>query len=123
MVPSLWRLAVASNLTMVIRKRCVDPDFRRAALADLALLDITADQRTDSYAWTDTGPSGYKMKSSSWATLSTIKPTGTRAEIQKLIGMALNSFWKTARCHQQTSSRLSQPPFWMPDKGSQSNAD
>jgi hypothetical protein len=32
------------------------------------------------------------MESSSWATLSTIKPTGTRAEIRKLIGMALIPF-------------------------------
>jgi predicted nucleic acid-binding protein len=29
-------------------------DFRRAALADLALLDIKTDQQTDSHAWTDT---------------------------------------------------------------------
>jgi predicted nucleic acid-binding protein len=39
---------------MAVRKRRIDPDFRRAALADLALLDITTDQQTDSYAWTDT---------------------------------------------------------------------
>jgi predicted nucleic acid-binding protein len=39
---------------MAVRKGRVDPDFRRAALADLALLDITIDQQTDSYAWTDT---------------------------------------------------------------------
>jgi hypothetical protein len=32
------------------------------------------------------------MESSSWATLSTIRPTGTRAEIRKLIGMALIPF-------------------------------
>ena len=29
-------------------------DFRRAALADLALLDIRADPDTDSHAWTGT---------------------------------------------------------------------
>ena len=39
---------------MAVRRRRIDPDFRRAALADLALLDITTDQQTDSYAWTDT---------------------------------------------------------------------
>jgi predicted nucleic acid-binding protein len=39
---------------MAVRKRRIVPDFRRAALADLALLDITTDQQTDSYAWTDT---------------------------------------------------------------------
>ena len=53
-VPSLWRLEVANSLTMAVRKRRIDPDFRRAALADLALLDITTDQQTDSHAWTDT---------------------------------------------------------------------
>ena len=53
-VPALWRLEVANSLTIAIRKRRIDPDFRRAALADLALLDITTDQQTDSRAWTDT---------------------------------------------------------------------
>jgi hypothetical protein len=40
------------------------------------------------------------MESSSWATLSTIKPTGTRAEIRKLIGMALIPFGQQRDCHQ-----------------------
>ena len=53
-VPALWRLEVANSLTMAVRRRRIDLDFRRAALADLALLDITTDQQTDSYAWTDT---------------------------------------------------------------------
>jgi predicted nucleic acid-binding protein len=53
-VPALWRLEVANSLTMAVRKRRIDPNFRRAALADLALLDITTDQQTDSFAWTDT---------------------------------------------------------------------
>ena len=53
-VPALWRLEVANSLTFAIRKRRIDPDLRRAALADLALLDITTDQQTDSHAWTDT---------------------------------------------------------------------
>jgi len=54
LVPTLWRLEVANSLTMAVRRRRIDSDFRRAALADLALLDITTDQQTDSYAWTDT---------------------------------------------------------------------
>ena len=54
LVPVLWRLEVANSLTMAVRKRRIDLDFRRAALADLALLDITTDPQTDSYAWTDT---------------------------------------------------------------------
>jgi predicted nucleic acid-binding protein len=53
-VPALWRLEVANSLTIAIRKRRIDPDFRREALADLALLDITTDRQTDSRAWTDT---------------------------------------------------------------------
>ena len=54
LVPALWRLEVANSLTMAVRRRRIDLDFRRAALADLALLDITTDQQTDSCAWTDT---------------------------------------------------------------------
>jgi predicted nucleic acid-binding protein len=54
LVPVLWRLEVANSLTMAVRKRRIDPDFRRAALADLAMLDITTDPQTDYYAWTDT---------------------------------------------------------------------
>jgi predicted nucleic acid-binding protein len=54
LVPALWRLEVANSLTRAVRGRRIDPDFRRAALADLALLDITTDQQTDSYAWSDT---------------------------------------------------------------------
>src|ERR1700674_2453780 len=53
-VPALWRFEVANSLTMAVRKRRIDPDFRRGALADLALLNITTDQQTDSHAWTDT---------------------------------------------------------------------
>jgi predicted nucleic acid-binding protein len=53
-VPAIWRLEVANSLTMAVRRQRIDPDFRRAALADLALLDITTDQQTDSFAWTDT---------------------------------------------------------------------
>ena len=54
LVPALWRLEVANSLTVAVHKRRIDPDFRRAALGDLSLLDITTDQQTDSYAWTDT---------------------------------------------------------------------
>lgn len=50
-VPALWRLEVANSLTVAIRRGRVDVDFRRAALSDLALLDITIDQQTDSQAW------------------------------------------------------------------------
>ena len=50
-VPALWRLEVANSLTVAMRRRRIDADFRRAALADLALLDITTDPHTDSLAW------------------------------------------------------------------------
>lgn len=53
-VPALWRLDVANSLTVAIRRGRVDVDFRRAALSDLALLDITIDQQTDSQAWGET---------------------------------------------------------------------
>jgi predicted nucleic acid-binding protein len=50
-VPSLWRLEVANSLTVAVRRGRIDADFRRAALADLALLDINTDQYTDANAW------------------------------------------------------------------------
>jgi predicted nucleic acid-binding protein len=39
---------------VAVRRRCIDTEFRRAALADLALLDITTDPHTDSLAWGET---------------------------------------------------------------------
>jgi predicted nucleic acid-binding protein len=53
-VPSLWRLEVANSLTVAVRRKRIDTEFRRAALADLSLLDITIDQYTDPYAWSET---------------------------------------------------------------------
>ncbi|MGO8867919.1 MAG: type II toxin-antitoxin system VapC family toxin [Alphaproteobacteria bacterium] len=53
-VPALWRLEVANSLTVALRRGRIDASFRRAALADLALLDITADKSTDDHAWTET---------------------------------------------------------------------
>jgi predicted nucleic acid-binding protein len=53
-VPTLWRLEVANSLTVAVRRRRIDADFRRSALADLALLDITTDPHTDSLAWGET---------------------------------------------------------------------
>jgi predicted nucleic acid-binding protein len=50
-VPTLWRLEVANSLTVAVRRGRIDADFRRASLADLALLDITTDQYTDLHAW------------------------------------------------------------------------
>ena len=53
-VPALWRLEVANSLTAAVRRGRIDVAFRNAALADLALLDITTDLHTDAHAWTTT---------------------------------------------------------------------
>ncbi len=53
-MPALWRLEVANSLTVAVRRNRVDAEFRRAALADLAHLDITPDQQTDRHAWSET---------------------------------------------------------------------
>ena len=52
-VPGLWRLEVADSLTVAMRRGRIDAEFRRAALADLALLDVTIDEHTDLYAWSE----------------------------------------------------------------------
>ena len=53
-VPALWRLEVGNSLTIAVRRNRIDPEFRRAALADMALLDITTDPHTEGHAWSDT---------------------------------------------------------------------
>lgn len=53
-VLTLWRLEVANGLTVAVRRNRIDMDFRDAALADLALLDIAIDQHTESQAWNET---------------------------------------------------------------------
>jgi predicted nucleic acid-binding protein len=53
-VPGLWRLEVANSLTMAVRRSRIKPDFCRAALADLAILDIATDPSTDTHAWAAT---------------------------------------------------------------------
>src|SRR5262249_21363070 len=54
LVPALWRLEIANGLTVAVRRRRIDANFRRAALTDLALLDITIDAETDAHAWDET---------------------------------------------------------------------
>src|SRR5713101_6247905 len=54
LVPALWRLEVANSLTVAVRRGRIDAEFRRAALDDLALLDITTDAHTDTHAWAET---------------------------------------------------------------------
>jgi predicted nucleic acid-binding protein len=53
-VPTLWRLEIANSLTVAMRRGRIDANLRRAALADLALLDITTDEDTDAHAWGET---------------------------------------------------------------------
>jgi predicted nucleic acid-binding protein len=52
--PALWRLEVANGLTMALRRKRIDARFRRAALADLTLLDMAIDRHTDARAWAET---------------------------------------------------------------------
>jgi predicted nucleic acid-binding protein len=53
-VPALWRLEIANSLTGAVRRKRIDREFRRAALADLGDLDIVVDGQTDSRAWNAT---------------------------------------------------------------------
>ena len=53
-VPALWKLEVADSPTVAVRRRRIDVEFRRAALADLAHLDISMDEHTNGHAWNDT---------------------------------------------------------------------
>ena len=49
-VPALWRLEVANSLTVGMLRGRIGAEFRRAALDDLALLDINIDCHTDLHA-------------------------------------------------------------------------
>jgi predicted nucleic acid-binding protein len=49
-VPSIWRLEIANSLTAAMRRRRIDHEFRRAALADLGELDIIVHGLTDTRA-------------------------------------------------------------------------
>jgi predicted nucleic acid-binding protein len=53
-VPAIWRLEVANSSTVAARRGRINVEFRNAALADLALLDITTDPQADAYSWTTT---------------------------------------------------------------------
>ena len=53
-VPALWRLEIAKSLTIAVRRGHIEANFRRAALTDLALLDIAIDDQPDVHAWGET---------------------------------------------------------------------
>lgn len=50
-VPSLWRYEVGNALLMAERRKRIDAAFRHACLADLAILDIRADDAGGGRAW------------------------------------------------------------------------
>jgi predicted nucleic acid-binding protein len=54
MVPGLWHLEVANAFQMAVRRQRIDAAYRDASLADLALMPITVDSDTNSYAWSTT---------------------------------------------------------------------
>ena len=53
-VPALWRLEVANAFQSAIRRQRVDAVYRDASLSELAMLPITIDADTNSYAWSTT---------------------------------------------------------------------
>ena len=53
-VPSLWRLEVASGFQTALRRRRILAEFRDASLRDLGTLAISIDTETDRHAWTAT---------------------------------------------------------------------
>jgi predicted nucleic acid-binding protein len=53
-VPALWRLEVANAFQSAIRRQRIDAPYRDASLMELAMLPITIDPETNSYAWSTT---------------------------------------------------------------------
>jgi predicted nucleic acid-binding protein len=53
-VPSLWRLEVASGFQTALRRQRITLAFRNDSLRDLASLAIAIDAETDHHAWSHT---------------------------------------------------------------------
>ena len=53
-VPSLWRLEIASALQTGIKRKRIDATYRDAAIQKLLSLPIETDPDTNDYAWTAT---------------------------------------------------------------------
>ena len=51
-VPSLWRLEIASGLQTGIKRKRIDATYRDAAIQKLLSLPIETDPHTHKYAWT-----------------------------------------------------------------------
>ena len=54
LVPGLWRLEVANAFQTATRRQRIDAVYRDASLAELALMPITIDSDTSTYAWSAT---------------------------------------------------------------------
>ena len=50
-VPSLWRIEVANSLTVNLRRGRITPLRRQESLADLQLLTILCDPKTNDHVW------------------------------------------------------------------------
>lgn len=53
-VPELWKIEVASSLTLGIRRRRITIEDREEALSDLYSLSITVDRHTGKHVWHET---------------------------------------------------------------------
>ncbi len=53
-VPTLWKLEVANAFQAALRRKRITALYRDESLSELALLPITIDVDTDTYAWTTT---------------------------------------------------------------------
>jgi predicted nucleic acid-binding protein len=53
-VPALWRLEIASVLTVEVRRGRITAGGRQSALDTLARLDIAIDPDTDTHVWAET---------------------------------------------------------------------
>jgi predicted nucleic acid-binding protein len=53
-VPAHWHLEVANAFQTAIRRRRIDAVYRDESLAELAVMPITIDDDTSSYAWSTT---------------------------------------------------------------------
>jgi predicted nucleic acid-binding protein len=53
-VPSLWRLEIASALQTSIKRKRIDATYRDSAIQKLLSLPIEIDPDTNDYAWTST---------------------------------------------------------------------
>src|ERR1700676_4340555 len=93
------------------RSRTLRPEHGRSETSltyRLGTLREGEPQRTTRHL--DTGPSGYKDGIVELGHAFDNQTHGDESRNPKIDWHGADSFWRTARCHQQTSSRLSQTP-------------